>query len=113
MQRKASVAAEQTLSCKKRVKYCYRSISQKRSKTPEVGPGCTRLSRSSMRRIQWPFHSNTSYTLEAERLVLEKFGLNDIFVVCKKLKKPEEEYFHPPRGAGSSTGAIPASRGWG
>lgn len=70
-------------------------------------------SHGAMRRIQWPFRPNTSYTLEAERLVLDEFGLNNNVVVCKKLKKPEEEYFHPPRGAGSSTGATPCQHGLG
>jgi len=112
MQRKARVAAEQTFPMKlvKRSLKLFKVLSQKRPKSTEVGSGCTRLSWSSMRRIQSPFHPNTLYILEAERFVLEKFGFNDIFIVSKKLKRPEKQYFHPPRGAGSMAGVRPPNQ---
>lgn len=53
----------------------------KQKKNTELGPG---LAWSSMRQIQWPFHSNTLYILEAERFILEQFGFNYISIAPKK-----------------------------
>lgn len=59
----------------------------KQKENTELGPG---LAWSSMRQIQWPFHSNTLYILEAERFILEQFGFNYISIAPKKNKRPPQ-----------------------
>lgn len=96
---------------KKELKIITGPLSQKRPKITEFGHSCTHLSQGSMR-ILWPFHQNTSYTLEAEMLFLDNFCFNDIFTVSKRLRRPEKDYFYPLRDARSSAVATPSSTAW-